>query len=170
MAADEILRQIERAYGSLSAPTWFTIVERKESEPFRDLIAGIGAHCEVADTTDEDDDVAYIYALTRGEEMWALALSCVAPYAVFARSNPADNVWHEILTAGSGGLDDFERRVVDAVRREGIRLLSQAELEHPVPLRLDGVPQEHVRVYQALITPGEILPWDTVTLRRLGLI
>jgi hypothetical protein len=166
---DRIIADIERAYESLSDPRYFEITRRLRERPFDGLAEELEARFELVDTTDEDDDVAFIYALSGGARQWALGLSAVAPYAVLARANPADQVWTDVLTPASPDLTGDEQWLMGKVAEHSLRLLSREELERPVPLNLVEIDPQYVRVYQALFTAGEILPWDRSTFQRLGL-
>jgi hypothetical protein len=167
---DDILKRIEQAYGSFSDPKYFSITRRLEERPYEELANSLGSEFELVETTDDDDDVAFMYALSREGRQWALEISAVAPYAVFARTDPVSQLWKEILTQSAAGLSQHERWLISKVSAAGLRLLQKEELEVPVPLHIAGTDPQHVRVYQALFTDTEILPWDEETLRRLGLI
>lgn len=167
---DDILRQIERTYGSLEDPKYFGITDRMRSRPYDSLIEEIGREFEVEDTTDTNTDVGFIYALTRQARSWALALSAVGPYAILARGLGTSEAWGEILTPASPDLTPDETWLIRKVGDAGVRLLTREELEYPIPLHILGSDPATVRVYQAAFSNADILPWDTDTLRRLGLI
>jgi hypothetical protein len=166
---DTIITDIERAYESLTDPLYFEITRRLRERPYDGLADEIAERYELVDTTDEDDDVAFIYAVRDGGRQWALGLSAVAPYAVLARTDPSTQVWTEVLTPASGALSGDERWLAGKVGERSLRLLGQDELERPVPLNIAGMDAGHVRVYQALFTAAEILPWDRAAFQRLGL-
>jgi hypothetical protein len=135
--------------------------------PYAGLIASIGRRFDVEDLTDEDDDHGFDYSLHSGGRGWALKLSAVGRFAVLARAGQA---WDEILTEATDDLSEEERRLIGELRESGFRLLGQAELEQPIPLRLFKVDPGKVRVYHALFTDTDGLPWDKESLRRRGLI
>lgn len=167
---DDVLRQIERTYGSLEDPKYFGISDRMRSRPYEPLIEDICREFEVEDTTDTNTDVGFIYALARQAHSWALALSAVGPYAILARGLAGSAAWGEILTPASPDLTPDETRLIRGVSDAGLRLLTREELEHPIPLHILGTDPATVRVYQAAFSNADILPWDTDTLRHLGLI
>ena len=167
---DDLVREIEHTYGSLEDPRYFTITETMQRHPYEELIEEIGREFQVEDTTDENTDVSFIYALERKSESWALAISAVGPYAIFARGLPTSEAWGEILQPTSTGLLDHEVRLMRRLSDAGLRLLSKEELEHHIPLHILGRDPAEVRIYQAAFSDAGILPWDTDTLRGLGLI
>lgn len=167
---NEILGQIERAYESLSSPQYFSITRRLAERPYEELMDSVGSEFELVETTDDNDDVAFMYALNRAGRQWALEISAVGAYAVFARTDPVNQAWEDILTPLTPDLSQHEQWLTKKISAAGLKLLGKEELETPVSLHLVGTDPQHVRVYQALFTDTEILPWDKETLRRLGLI
>lgn len=59
-----IIDDIERAYGSLSEPHYFAIAQRMRERPYAEFIERLDF--EAVDTTDENDDVAFILSLSHG--------------------------------------------------------------------------------------------------------
>jgi hypothetical protein len=167
MAVDEVLDHITRTYGSLERPHFGQVAERLDQQPYADLVASIAGQFEVEETTDPNDDHAFVYVLSRDDRSWSLALSVVGPYAAVARISDA---WDEILTPTTPDLDEYERWLMYQLTRAGLRPLSQTELEQPVALSLYNTEPADVRAYHALITDTPGLPWDKEELRRLGLI
>jgi hypothetical protein len=166
---DDIMRQIERTYTSLDDPRFFTISEALDNEPFAQLMKTIGTQFTVEDDTDTNTDVAFIYGLEHDGRRWVLGLSVVGPYALLGRLD-ANNRWTALIEATTRDQDEYERWLVLALNRQGLRLLGRSALEQRVPLRLSGMNPAHVRAYQALFAQSDILPWDDETLGRLGLI
>lgn len=162
---DDIVRQIERTYGSLGDPDFSFVGAALEERPYDALVEAATAGFAATEDTDEDDDVAFNYLLGRDGDRWALSISMVGPYALFARISQA---WDEILTPATTDLAPHEHRVIDVLTGAGLRLLGREELERPVALALTG--PDDVRIYHALFSDTDGLPWDKVTLRRLGLI
>jgi len=162
---DEILERIEQTFGSLSDPKFFFVRRALEERPYDDLIESIANDFKVVEDTDEDDDLAFNFLLSRENRKWAMSISMVGPYALLARVSQA---WDEILTQSTENLSDHERWLVSKITDFGLQLLRQEELERPVALKLTG--PDDVRVYHALFTDTSGLPWDKEALRRLGLI
>ncbi len=167
MAVDDVLDQITRTYGSLDRPDFGLVAERLDQQPYRDLMESVAGQFEVEETTDPNDDHAFVYALSRDGRDWSLALSVVGPYAVLARTSDA---WDEILTPTTPDLDEYERWLMYQLTRAGLRPLRREDLERPVGLALYNTGPGEVRVYHALVTDTPGLPWDKDELRRLGLI
>lgn len=162
---DDVIRQIERTFESLTDPKFFFVSEMLRARPYDDLVRQVTGDFAVTEDTDEDDDLAFGHLLSRGGRLWAMAISMVGPYALFARITQA---WDDILTPSSTGLSKPERRLMSGLTGAGLRLLSREELERPVALNLTG--PSDVRVYHALFSDTDGLPWDKAALRRLGLI
>jgi hypothetical protein len=161
---DEVVRHIEQTYGSLSDPKFFFTQKALAERPYDDLVESISGF-KITDDTDEDDDLAFNYLLTREGHKWAMSISMVGPYALLARVSQA---WDEILTESTADLSSDERSLISKLTGAGLRLLSREELERPVALNLTG--PDDVRIYHALFTDTDGLPWDKEALRRLGLI
>ncbi|MBC6456418.1 hypothetical protein [Actinomadura sp. HBU206391] len=162
---DEILRRIEQTYGSLSDPKFFFVRRALEERPYDALVESIAKNFKVTEDTDENDDLAFNYLVSSDNRTWAMSISMVGPYALLARVGQA---WDEILTPSTDDLSDHERWLLSRLTDSGLRPLGREELETPVALKLTG--PDDVRVYHALFTDTDGLPWDKETLRRLGLI
>src|SRR4051812_5014873 len=93
---DDILDRIKSTYGSLSEPKFFFVKQALATRPYDRLIDSIRSEFELFETTDEEEDHAFMYALDRDGREWVLCISMVGPFAVFARTNP-DQSWSEIL-------------------------------------------------------------------------
>jgi hypothetical protein len=165
MTIDAVLTDVRRAFGSLSEPHFGVVGQRVLAGPDEALVTTLADRFEVADTSDANEDYGWHLHLAANGRDWALAVSAVGPYAAFARIGAA---WEDILTVDRRDLTPEERWVTDLLTERRVTLLSQAELEEPVPLALDG--NDDVRVFNALFQEGGILPWDQDTLRRFGLI
>jgi hypothetical protein len=166
---NDIVEQVTRRYGSLSEPKFHFVEQMMNERPYDRLIDTVRSKFQVIETTDEEEDHAFLHVLSRGHQSWAMYLSMVGPYAVFARVNP-DQSWAEILTPETADLTADERWVVDTLTHATLRLMRRDELEQPIGLRLFVAQPGNTRVFQALFTDTDILPWDLDTLRDVGAI
>lgn len=165
MDIDDIMADVRDTFGALDEPRFGALIRRLQDGPDTDLITALSTRFDVVDRTDLNAAHSWHLLLATGGRQWALRISAVGRYAAFARISQG---WDAVLTADTTDLTPDEEGVIGMLTERRLILLGRDDLETPVPLALDGV--EDVRAYHALFTEVEILPWDHVTLRRLGLV
>ena len=164
----EIENDILKAYGSLDNPNFRfeeDTTRQKMYEPFmRDLAAALAPYLldvlgfyKICNFTDVNTDHGYLFTLGAMDELW-LQLSFVGSYAVLMRNTP-DTM--EVIDP-SGDRIPIETCIIDLLAVHDIRLLDKNTLEIPIGLKLFETDPENVRVYQALFSDVDILPWDPV--------
>jgi hypothetical protein len=166
---DDILHQIESTYETLAEPKFHFVKRALVERPYDRLVESVKSDFDLYETTEEEEDHAFMYALDREGKEWVLGISMVGPFAVFARTNP-DQSWSKIIIPSDTDLSSRERSVVEKLTAAGLHLLKQEELERAIPLKLFIAEPENVRVFQALFTDTDILPWDIDGLRNAGAI
>ncbi|MFF2951709.1 hypothetical protein ACFVVU_10280 [Kitasatospora sp. NPDC057965] len=156
MTATAYVEFVRRAYGSLERPTYHAILKLLERDPYRSLRSEFPPSWSVEDVTDENDDVGSVWRITWGGGGTLLRLSMIGPYATAFRLHSAGYATGECVfppaTEGEGAAGrEEERRLADIVRGAGFALLSRAELDRTVPLRLANA-DEPVTLYEALFS------------------
>lgn len=144
----DVIEQIKATYKSLEVPD-FAFVRRALDEcPYQGVVDAIGSEFGLLEITEEEKDHGFLYAIDKGPRRWAMYLSMVGPYAVFARV-ARDETWREILTGGTPDLSPDERRMIGRLTSAGLRPLDRAELERPRP-----APSVHRRAAERAGLPG----------------
>jgi len=159
-----INRDVLRAYGSLDEPNFdFEREERRQRryEPFlRDLAAilllDVWGFFTIANTTDLNSDHGFVFVIQSGGE-WRLQLSFVGPYAVLMRLRNREIL--EVVDSDNPKNCVTERQVIRLLANHGISLLNKENLELSVGLKLFDTEPQNVRVYQALFSDSDVLPW-----------
>ncbi|MFC9973757.1 hypothetical protein ACFVH6_22955 [Spirillospora sp. NPDC127200] len=164
----EVLTCVTAAFGDLARPDFAAVSRTLREEPYRSVLASLPRHFDIIEPNGDEEDHSFTYIVEQAGARWAVYLSAVGPYAVLGRLR-RDESWHAVLTPDAEGLTAGERTIIDRVRAAGLSFLDRRILEYPVPLRLDIAEPGNLRVFQALFTDTDILPWDVPTLRRLGL-
>ncbi|MGH3800347.1 MAG: hypothetical protein ACRDTD_09495 [Pseudonocardiaceae bacterium] len=146
-------------YGKLDEPDFSFVQEATDSRPYEDVIREVVTTLDLTyeEYSDPNDDVSFEYHLSRDDESWALELSMVGPFAAVARIGDG---WDSILVQSDPNLSELERQLLAILRSHNLQILSKEELEQPVPLRLFNTDPGNVRVYQALFSDIDILPWE----------
>ena len=157
--SNEFLSRIKEVYRSLDEPNFSFVMEATRKRPYEDVISEVVTTLGLAseEYNDPNDDVSFQYHLSRGDENWAVELSMLGPFAVVARIGEG---WDRVLIQNDSSLSELERQLLAILRSYGLRLLSREELEQPVPLRLFNAEPGDVRVYQALFSDIDVLPWQ----------
>src|SRR4051812_42240562 len=109
---------IAERYGSLDAPQYKFVDRLMREQPYKGLEQLLSALAdEVHEETDPNDDVAFGYVLKRGKETLFLQLSMIGPYALLQRVRQGNR--NELVALPVGAGSDFEKAVVEAVKRLG---------------------------------------------------
>lgn len=114
---------------------------------------------KICSITDVNTDHGFVFTLGCMDQVWLqLQLSFVGSYAVLIRVTLD---WNEVIDP-SGGRIPIETCIIDLLAVHGIRLLDKSTLELPIGLKLFDTDPGNVRVYQALFSDVDILPWGPV--------
>ncbi len=153
----QIHQDILKAYGSLTEPTFWFVQAALEKQPYREIIARLGAMFAMDDEdTDPNYDVSFGLIIRPPGSLLVLRLSMVGPYAVLMCSS--NSASHVVEPANTN--TENERRILGLLHEYGIDALDRATLEEPVSLLLSDTSTENCRVFQALFTDTDILPWQ----------
>jgi len=154
----EIIDQIQTTYGSLDEPNFSFRKQQGNTRPYDELVAAIIEELGLAadEYTDLNDDSCFGYTLSGDDGSWILELSMVGPFAAFSRVHENGR---QILATDDRDLTAPERRIVDLLTGHKLRIMRREELEQPIDLRLFNTDSENVRIYQALFSDTDILPW-----------
>lgn len=154
----EIMTFIRRRYKSLENPNFSFVAESISKYPYEDLIRQIRTYFQVQEETDPNEDVSFSYSLFREQDQWILRISMIGPYAVLLRVGKSDA--SEIVSCTVRMLSISEKELMNILADNGIRLLDHDTLCLPIPLKLFNAEPENTRVYQALFTDSDFLPWE----------
>lgn len=154
----EVIDHIQAAYGSMDQPNFSFRKQQEDARPYDGLIAEIIEELGLAadEYTDLNDDSCFGYTLSGGDCAWILELSMVGPFAAFSR---VCGNGRRVLTADDRDLTVPERKIVDLLGGRKLRIMRREELERHIELRLFNADPENVRIYQALFSDTDILPW-----------
>lgn len=152
---DALKEVILNKYGSYEEPDFRFVEYAIKNNPYQNLIESLSRHFKTIDQTDINTDVAFFYLLDNRRKQWVLGLSMLGSYAVLLRltnKNP------KVVSNGTK-IDDDEVIILRNLEEQSVSILSQSILESPIKLRLFDTLPENVRLYQALFTDADILPW-----------
>lgn len=158
MQPNSILEHIREKYRDLDHPEFWFVGESISRQPYQPLVERLEQQFSVQDDTDPNDDVSFIYVLRSGRDAWVLALSMVGPFAALFRATSD----HPVLidATGMSALTKQEAELVEEAQSFGFSFLTKALLEMPIGLTLQNASRENTRLYQALFSDTDILPWD----------
>lgn len=154
-----VTAHIRAAYGSTAEPDFSFVQIAVRERPHQELIEKLQQDFRVQEDTDPNDDVSFGYLLAADSGSWLLRLSMVGPLAALFRLDEGLNV-AQVLTPARPDLHGMERRILTLVAESGFSTLGQDILEQPVSLKLFNTDPDDVRVYQALFSDVEVLPWE----------
>lgn len=154
---DTIRAQVLAKYGSLKEPNFAFVRAALAADMYRDVMDAIGASFKIDEDTDPNDDVSRAFVVTTSDGYRTLALSMVAPYAVFMR--PTSGPSYEVVDPAKP-LSPEEARLLGILRQFEVEPLDRWILSEPMPLELSNTPADQCCVYQALFTDTDVLPWE----------
>jgi hypothetical protein len=165
---EEIKRDVLRAYGSLEKPGFeFEREQHRQRlyEPFlRDLAAvlllDVLGFFKIANVTDVNSDHGFVFTIQNGGE-WRLQLSFVGSYAVLMRLTGREVL--EVVDSDSTKNSLVENQIIQMLASHHVSLLDEEHLETPIDLKLFDTDPPNVRVYQALFSDVDVLPWRRLT-------
>lgn len=155
---DEVLKLIRQRYRSLESPDFSFVEAALAWHPYETVMSIFHQRFQVEEDTDPNDDVSFGYLLTKGQQRWILRISMLGPYAVLLRLDESDNA--AVIHATTTELSALEKELTATLTDHGIHLLGLEVLLHPVPIRLFNTERENTRVYQALFSDCDVLPWE----------
>ena len=156
---DSFASYLDSAYGNLSAPDFDFAKRGFDKRPYDRIIKRLRDYAAIEEILVGEEDVCFSYFLKGRTNLWKIELSLVGPFAIFVRLK-AQVTADDFLHNRKEDLIEFERKVVEIVRNFGISLLTTNQLQISVPLTLFNTPKENVRLYQALFTDRDGLPWE----------
>ena len=150
-----LLDLILKKYKSLERPEFFFIRETEKLRPYDDLVHKMRKIFNVKEETDINYDVSFRYLVSRVDDQWLIQLSMLGPYAVVmgVRDGPSEIVEPDSVMGE-------EKEIVNMLLQNKIEVLSEDILEQRVVLRLANTEVENVRIYQALFSDTDMLPWE----------
>lgn len=156
---EKIQSVILQAYKSLSSPNFSFVMESIQRDPYADIVKQLRQIFRVVEETEPNYDVSFVYEVKKSNQYWLVKISMVGPYAIVLRLyNPGDKP--TLITPSSSNLSAVEQSIFLLLAQHNIQILDRDTLLLPVPLPLFATEPENVRVYQALFSDEDVIPWE----------
>ena len=159
MSAHNYLEVLSTAYGNLEQPDFGFVRKVFSARPYDPLIKRMRDYAVVEECTEAEDDVCFSYFLKGRSALWKLDLSVVGPYGIFVRLSSRIEP-DSFLSYSRVDLIGFELKIMGLLEKAGIKLLTTDELSVEMPMTLYNTGTAKVRLYQALFSDRERLPWE----------
>lgn len=150
---------IHSAYKSLTHPDFSFVKKVFGARPYDPLIKRLRDYGVVEELIEAEDDVCFSYLLKGQSSLWRLDLSVVGPFGIFVRVRARVSS-NDFLYYGKDDLTGFETKVLSLLQGASIKLMTTDELSVQIPMTLYNTNKENVRLYQALFSDRESLPWE----------
>jgi len=151
---------LHAAYKSLDHPDFSFVKKAFSARPYDPLVKRLRDYAAIEETAEADDDVCFGYFLKGRDCLWKLDLSLVGPFGIYVRLKSKISP-NDFLVPGKGDLMGPELKIVDILKGAGIKLLGADDLSQPLPLALFNTARGDVKVYQALFSDRNKLPWES---------
>ena len=148
------------AYKNLDQPDFGFVRKVFSARPYDPLIKRMRDYAVVEECTEAEDDVCFSYLLKGRNALWKLDLSVVGPFGIFVRLRNRVEA-EDFIVYSREDLTGFEVKMADLLKRAGVKLLSMDELSVAMPMTLYNTGRDKVRLYQALFSDRDRLPWET---------
>ncbi len=152
-----LLSVLERNYKSLEQPDFSFVSRAISSNPYGALIKNLRDLFDVKEITDSNDDVSFRYVVSRSKGQWVVELSMLGLYAILLRVSQVGHT--ELVTENS--YTSEEKDIISLFLENQFKIFGKDELEQPIALKLDNTESENTRIYQALFSDTDTLPWKT---------
>lgn len=144
-------------YGSLTEPRFDFVQAALDADEYRNVIQDLRSTFELSEDTDPNDDVSF-GLLLRGElSSYVLRLSMIGRYAVLLRVDERNR--SQVVDPDAPASAE-ERTILETLRRFEIEPLARVTLTIQIPLELSNTTCASCRLYQALFTDTDVLPWE----------
>ncbi|MBA2116602.1 hypothetical protein [Bremerella alba] len=150
-----VLEIIKSRYGSWESPNFDFVSTSLSHSPYATIVAELSSRYQVEEEMDVNDDVSFGYLISDFSSRWFLQISMLAPWALLMRIY--DNGLSVVEL--NEELSSTESNITDILQRSNIKLLGKSLLSLPVPLHLHNTDPGSVRIYQAVFSDTEVLPW-----------
>lgn len=156
---NQILIDVKNQYKSLESPDFNFVQRVYEQNPYHDLIDLLASKkISLEEDTDINDDVSFGYSFKTKQDEYILRISMVEKYAVLMKIDEDNNILR--VVDKSNIFTTIERNLMLYLESKNIILLNIKILETPIKIKLFNADQENTRIYQALFTDTDILPWE----------
>ncbi|WNZ64002.1 hypothetical protein QEG98_10075 [Myxococcus sp. MxC21-1] len=155
---DRLLRTIEARYGSLVKPRFDFVEVELKKDPHALLCERISRIAEVEDLTNVNDDVCFSYRLRSTDGVLWLRVSMVGPYFVLMRIAALGA--HGRFVEPGGLKEGVEGQIFEMCVQEGLVPIDRETCERPIEMLMFKTEPERVRVFNALFTDADLLPWE----------
>lgn len=154
----QIVDRVKEKYLSLIEPRFYFKRTAYAQRIYAHIEEEIGAIIVMEDETDINIDVSFQYVLRENKSLWGLQLSMVGLYAAIWRVVEYGKIL-QVIDATTNALEPIEQRIIETLTKNNIYVLDENSLSMHIPLQLPYIDPQNVRIYQALFTELDILPW-----------
>ena len=151
---DRILLALRQAYRDFEHPEYHFVGKALAAGQYDDFVELLAKEFSVSDHREPNTDVARKLRIVAIEGVWILWLSYIGPFACLLEERSMQ------LVLAENGTARVAVRVREACQLAGLELLDADTLERMIPMTLYVTKHENVRVFHALFSDIDVLPWE----------
>lgn len=146
-------------YQSMENPD-HSFVEKSLADKPYDSVVKMLLKCgfRLEEDTDPNEDVSFGYVISGENDTLFLQLSMIGPYALLQRVLLGR--LNQLIVCNSPPKSVFIQKVLEILEKMKITVLNEEILTYPVSLPLFNTKVSDVKIYQALFTDSELIPWE----------
>lgn len=154
---DKIFLDIHEKYGSLAKPYFHFVQEAKLLPSHQELVNELSKKFSITEDTDTNYDVSFGFILRReNEDTRVIRISMVGPYCMLLSVKDDGTC---MLVDPSTSTSPVDRELIGLLSAAGLQVLDEKTLLVPVDLVLLNTEPGDSRVFQALFTDTDQIPW-----------
>lgn len=157
ISIDNVIEDIRSAFRNQKSPDYSFVEKQLKKKPYNLSENSLECSYAIREITDINEDHSFRYVLKNNDKELVLEISMVGKYACVLIKHNTNN--YRLST--SKHLSLHHQELYKFLKNNELIILPKEILEQPYSLNLNFADNENVKIYQALFTDTDYLPWES---------